>query len=153
MKLHKIFIILGFVCVYLSHSKDWPRTKIRLAHFQIVLDFVKELKYDSDSMYDFVAKIQAIFCPDQPICASDGIRERSDVLATLPGAINVTSGVVRLEEISEFVGICCLPCSCETLCHENENCCPTKYLLTNESRQVMLFYLFFLVSLGGEMLV
>ena len=127
-----------------------PR-KIRRANFQILFDFVKKLKYDSDSMHDFIAKIQAIFCPDQPICASDGIRGRHDVLDTLPEDINLTVDVMKLEEISEFVGICCLPCSCENSCHENENCCPTKYLLTNENRQVMLLYLFLFVSFSGQM--
>ena len=123
MKL-SILIMVGCAYIYLFRTSFASSSEL-----EIIFDFVKQLKRFSDDMTDFVSKIQAIFCPDQPICGSGGVhRDRSDILTTLPTDLNVSGTVVPLEELSEFMGVCCLPCSCENSCHEKENCCPTKVL-------------------------
>ena len=97
-------------------------------------DFLEDLKNTADSLVDYVMKIQALLCPDQPICSSDGVLEREDVLGTLPAALTVGNRTVKLQDVSSFIGVCCLPCSCADSCRQVDSCCPTKQPLPDMSK-------------------
>ena len=88
--------------------------------------FVVELRNDSVSMAEYVAKIQAIFCPDQPFCGELATETRQDVLNTLPMTLNVNNNTIAVDQFQALVGICCFPCSCEDTCRVDNNCCLTK---------------------------
>ena len=103
----------------------------RYANFD---DFLAELKTTADSWLDYVTKMQALLCPNQPICGAEGYLERKDVLETLPAVLTVGSRTVNLEDIPSFVGVCCLPCSCFDSCRQNDNCCPTKQMFPDNSK-------------------
>ena len=95
--------------------------------FKTILEFVVKLRNTSDDFIDYAAKIQALFCPEQPICTDEGITNASDVLKTLPKAIAIDTETYRIEEVHKSVGACCLPCTCETKrCREDGNCCLSK---------------------------
>ena len=95
--------------------------------FQNVFDFTDKLKNDSDNIYDYVTKIQAIFCSDQPICSVQGGLNSTDILKLLPQVIEIGTEVIGIEDIHEVIGACCLPCSCNPeTCVEDGNCCLTK---------------------------
>ena len=80
-----------------------------------IFDFTDGLKYESDNMFDFVTRIQALFCPEQPICTAEGDRNSTDVLKSLPKMIEIGTEVSRIEDVHNIVGACCLPCSCDTM--------------------------------------
>ena len=94
-------------------------------------DFLADVKNTANSLLDYVRKIQALFCPDQPVCGPNGVLEKQEVLGTLPEVLTVDDLSVRLEEIPSFSGVCCLPCSCSDSCRQDDNCCPTKLLVSN----------------------
>ena len=111
---------------------DSVKTQVnRYASFD---DFLEELKNTADSWIDYVTKIQALLCPDQPVCGAEGVLEREYVLGTLPAALTVGNRTVKLQDVSSFVGVCCLPCSCSDSCRQADSCCPTKQLLPDMSK-------------------
>ena len=95
-------------------------------------DFLADLKNTAESWVDYVTKIQALFCPDQPVCGYHGPLDRKDVLGTIPAALILRNATVKLEDVHNFVGICCLPCSCSDSCWQNGNCCPSKQLVSSD---------------------
>ena len=98
-------------------------------------DFLAEIKVTADSFLDYVTKMQALFCPNQPVCGGNGELERKDVLGTLPtAALSIDNVSVAVEDLAQSVGVCCLPCSCADSCRQDENCCPTKQLLPDTNK-------------------
>ena len=87
---------------------------------------IAELRNDSNSMVEYVAKIQAIFCPDQPFCGELASKTRQDIMNTLPVTLNAENNTVAVDQLQALFGVCCLPCSCEDTCRNDNNCCLTK---------------------------
>ena len=105
---------------YHSESENFER-------FESIFDFTDGLKNESANIVEYAKKIQALFCPGQPICTTEGNVNSTDVLKTLPEIIGVGMEAVQLEDLYKVVGACCLPCSCDTkTCTENGNCCLSK---------------------------
>ena len=103
----------------------------RYANFD---DFLAELKTSAGSWLDYVTTMQALFCPNQPVCGADGELKRKDVLSTLPAVLSVGNFTVKPEDIAQSVGVCCLSCSCTDSCRQDDNCCPTKQMLPDTSK-------------------
>ena len=97
-------------------------------------EFLADVKTTADSWLDYVTKIQALFCPNQPVCGAEGELERKDVLGTLPAELSLGSLTVNIEDIANSVGVCCLPCSCSDSCRQDDNCCPTKQMFPDISK-------------------
>ena len=55
--------------------------------FATIFDFTVELRNDSDEIADYATTIQALFCPELPICNDEGTPNRTDLLGTLPEII------------------------------------------------------------------
>ena len=98
------------------------------AEFNSIYNFILDLRNNSDNLLNYVSQIQAIFCPEQPICSGDRIQDRSLVIRNESEYLRIGSYSVKLEAVHAFVGVCCLPCSCEDICHEHGYCCLTKFL-------------------------
>ena len=96
-------------------------------------EFLKEVKATADSMLDYVTKMQALFCSNQPVCGADGELERKDVLGTLPAMMSIGDVTVNVGDIADSVDVCCLPCSCSDSCWKVNNCCATKQLYPHTS--------------------
>lgn len=105
-------------------------------------DFFADLQQTADSLVDFVRKIQALMCPEQPVCGGTGELEKDVVLRTLPTTLIVDNVTVKLDDVHSYAGVCCLPCSCTDTCWQYENCCPTKQVLSNHKYVLLLFYIF-----------
>ena len=106
------------------------------SNFQSVYKFLLELRNDSETMPEYVAKVQAIFCPERPICDLKGTRERNEILKTVPEAMETGNQTVWLEDVPNYLGVCCLPCSCSSSCYEYSNCCPTKDYATTDINKI-----------------
>ena len=97
-----------------------------------LLNFVNELlRNNSDNDIPYLAKIQTLFCPDQPVCSVDDSQERNHTIHRLNSVLNFTYITTGIERIKSAIGMCCLPCSCSETCHKYSYCCPTKYLIDN----------------------
>ena len=92
-------------------------------------EFLSDLKTTAYNLFDYVTKMQALFCPNQPVCGLDGELERYSALATLPTYLFIDNVTVKVDEIAKSVGVCCLPCSCNDSCWQDGSCCPTKQML------------------------
>ena len=124
----KVFIIT-IVFVVVTGLTNNPETE-RFKHYENVFDFAVGLKNESDTILDYATKIQALFCPGQPICTAEGDRNSTGGLKTLPEMIGLGTEVSRIEDVHKIVGTCCLPCSCDPRsCKENGNCCMSKIFL------------------------
>ena len=97
-------------------------------------DFLAEVKTTADSLLDYVSKVQALLCPNQPVCGAEGELEREDVLGTLPAVLSVGSLTINIEDVADSVDVCCLPCSCSDSCWQDDNCCPTKQMFPDNSK-------------------
>ena len=97
-------------------------------------DFLAEVKTTADSLIDYVSKVQALLCPNQPVCGAEGELERKDVLGTLPAVLSVGSLTINIEDVADSVDVCCLPCSCSDTCRQDDNCCPTKQMFPDSSK-------------------
>ena len=97
-------------------------------------DFLLDLKSTAASWIDYVNNMQALLCPNQPVCGADGEIERKDVFGTLPAVLAVGNRTLNVEDIASSVGVCCLPCSCSDSCREDDNCCPTKQMFIDHSK-------------------
>ena len=118
----KVFIN---VFVYIAVSGLTGHTESE--SFESIFDFTYALKKDADNSLDYATKIQALFCPKQPICPTEGDRNLTDVVKTLPETVRIGTEVSLIEDVHKIVGSCCLPCSCDTrTCKENGNCCLSK---------------------------
>ncbi|MEW8486485.1 MAG: hypothetical protein AB2705_14995, partial [Candidatus Thiodiazotropha sp.] len=91
-----------------------------------IRNFVVQLRNDSESMAEYAAKIQAIFCPEQPFCGALLSDSKQNVINSLPAMVTVENRTVMIDELKSFVRICCFPCSCEDTCKYDNNCCLTK---------------------------
>ena len=97
-------------------------------------DFLAEVKTTADSLLDYVSKMQALLCPNQPVCGAERELERKDVLGTLPAVLSVGSLTINIEDVADSVDVCCLPCSCSDSCRQDDNCCPTKQMFPDNSK-------------------
>ena len=97
-------------------------------------EFLTDVKITSGDILDYVTKMQALFCPNQPVCGADVELERKDVLETLPAVISVDNVTVNVGDIADSVDVCCMPCSCADSCRQADNCCPTKQILTDTNK-------------------
>ena len=102
--------------------------------YKNVDEFLVEIRTAADGFLDYVTKMQALLCPNQPVCGFDGLLERKEVLGSLPGTLSINNISVALEDLAQSVGVCCLPCSCADSCRQDDNCCPTKQLLPQTSK-------------------
>ena len=100
----------------------------QVKHYEKFDDFLADVKTTADSLLDYVTKMQALFCPNQPVCGAEGELERKDALGTLPSVLSVGSLTVNIEDIANSLDVCCLPCSCSDSCRQDDNCCPTKQI-------------------------
>ena len=96
-------------------------------------EFLTEVKTTSDSLLDYVTKMQALFCPNQPVCGADGELERKYVLGTLPEVIFLGDVTVNVGDIADSVDVCCMPCPCSDSCWKVNNCCATKQMYPDTS--------------------
>ena len=95
-----------------------------------MLNFVNELlRNNSDSQIPYLAKVHALFCPDQPICSVDDSHENNNTISRLNTVLNFSYITTGIEQIKSAVGICCFTCSCSETCREYNYCCPTKYFI------------------------
>ena len=97
-------------------------------------EFLTEIKLTADTLLDYVTKMQALFCPNQPVCGIDRELDKGNVLATLPTELSIDNVTVKLGEIAKSVGVCCLSCSCDDSCWQQESCCPTKTMLAKVTK-------------------
>ena len=126
MLLYMKMFIYAFVCIAVAGQTD-PSESESFERFKTIFYFTDGLKNGSDNIIEYVTKIQALFCPEQPICTTEGDRNSTVVLKTLPKMIGIGTDVTRMEDVHKIVGACCLPCSCNTkTCKENGNCCLSK---------------------------
>ena len=100
-----------------------------LKKFDNIFDFSVGFLNESDNVSDYASKIQAIFCPKQPICTAAPDQNRTDVLKNLPEIIEIGTENYRIEDVHKIVGTCCLSCSCDRrTCTEDGNCCLSKII-------------------------
>ena len=129
----------------------------QLKQFSSFDDFFADLQQTADSWVDFVRKIQALMCPEQPVCASGDNEqfEKDDILRALPTALMVGNVPVKLDNVHRYAGVCCLPCSCSDTCWQHENCCPTKQVLANDKYVLFHLIMFYsiLYSMGQRRMV
>ena len=86
-----------------------------------------QLKDVSDTFAQYAAQVQTLFCPEHPICGDVNEKNRDDVLRNLSLSMGFGYDETRVEDVSNVVGGCCPPCSCdEKTCKENGNCCLSK---------------------------
>ena len=84
----------------------------------------------SDTFAQYAAQVQTLFCPEHPICGDVNEKNRDDVLRNLSLSMGFGYDETRVEDVSNVVGGCCPPCSCdEKTCKENGNCCLSKVFL------------------------
>ena len=102
--------------------------KKAFVEFESNYNFILELRNNSDNLLNYVSQIQTIFCPEQPICSGNVNQDRSLVMRNVYGNLHIGNYSLKVEAIHTFVGVCCLPCSCEDTCHEHGYCCLTKFL-------------------------
>ena len=102
--------------------------QIRRKNFADTFDFILGLKENSESVEEFITKVQAVFCPNQPVCGTGDNHavERSDVLASLNPAVTIGNKTEKLTDMASVFGICCVPCDCSNSCEIKGNCCPLK---------------------------
>ena len=123
MKLLKLYIFVFIGVAGLNKTLD----NEAFEKFESIFDFFDGLKNESENDDEYAKKIQALFCPGQPICTTEDDINSTYVLKTLPEIIGVGMEVIRLEDLHKVVGACCLPCSCDIkTCKENGNCCLSK---------------------------
>ena len=96
-------------------------------NFENIFDFSVALRNETHNVLDYAMKIQALFCPEQPICTAEAEKNRTDVLNTLTEIFEIGNEAIRIEDVHKIVSACCMPCSCDTkTCKENGNCCLSK---------------------------
>lgn len=101
--------------------------------FESIINFLDELKSNTDGTMEFVVKIQAIFCPEQQTCYREEMQERNDELNALPATVQVGNKTVRVTNVQAFMGVCCFPCSCSDNCKLDGNCCVSKFISINKN--------------------
>ena len=131
MKLHSTCFIASVLVVSVF---VFDFTEAQVTHYATLDDFLLNLKATATSLLHYVTMMQALMCPNQPLCGADGELERNAVLEALPPALTVGNLTVILEDIPKYIGVCCLHCSCSDSCREDDNCCPTKQMLFGDNK-------------------
>ena len=67
----------------------------------------------SDTIAQYAAQVQTLFCPEHPICGDVNEKNRDDVLRNLSLSMGFGYDETRVEDVSNVVGGCCPPCSCD----------------------------------------
>ena len=109
--------------------------EIRRKNYADVYNFILDLNDESENNTQFITKMQAVFCPNQPLCGStkSQIVERSDVIE-LNEELTIGDKNERLADLASVLGICCPPCDCTSSCVTKGNCCPSsEYFNTSKS--------------------
>lgn len=65
----KCVLFLLTMSLHISVELDQGQTD-----FNSLYTFVVELRNRSDSMLEYIAKVQIVFCPELPICYQEGIK-------------------------------------------------------------------------------
>ena len=112
-------------------------TETKRKNFNDTLNFVLDVKSKSENKREFITKMQAVFCPNQPLCDDENILtgERSDVINELGTELTIGNEMVKLDDLAARLGLCCMPCDCSDSCEIKGNCCPSKKFV-NRSRTV-----------------
>ena len=97
-------------------------------NFEDTFNFILNLRNSSENTREFITKMHAAFCPNQPICDSEDIStdKRGDVINELDPALLIGDKIVKLGDLSARLGLCCMPCDCSESCEMKGNCCPSK---------------------------
>ena len=111
---------------------DWTEAQVK--RYENLNDFLLDLKSTAANWFHYVTNVQALLCPNQPVCGAAGEVERTDVLGALSASLAVGNLTMNIEDIASSVGVCCLPCSCSDSCLQDDNCCPTKQMFINHSK-------------------
>ena len=125
---------MKFLCIFFATGISIASLVIldtiaaQVKRYENIDEFLADVKTTADSWLNFVTRIQALLCPNQPVCGTQGELERKDVLGALPAELSFGSLTVNIEDIANSVGVCCLPCSCSDSCWQDDNCCPTKQM-------------------------
>ena len=111
---------------WVSESVRAETEEIRRKNFADVYNFILDLKNESESSAEYIAKMQAVFCPNQPLCGSSKsqIVERSNVI-NLNQELIIGDKTELLADLAAVLGICCPPCDCTSSCITKGNCCPS----------------------------
>ena len=121
------YFLFGVVLTEITDVSESDQSPQR---FDDIFDFAIGLKDESDNILNYASWIQALFCPNQPVCTADGTKTSSDVLATLPKNVQIGTELYQIKDVHNIVGACCLSCSCDTRsCNEDANCCLSKIFL------------------------
>ena len=98
-------------------------------HFDDTFNFIFDLKDKSENTQEFIAKMQAVFCPKQPICNTEDslVDERSEVINNLNTELTIGNDTVKLDDLAAVLWLCCMPCDCSDSCEMKGNCCPSKH--------------------------
>ena len=126
--------ILFATGVYIAAFALIDNVAAQVKGYENLDEFLTEVKTTAGSLLDYVTKMQALFCPNQPVCGADGELERKDVLGTLPAVISLGDVTVSVGGIADSVDICCMLCSCSDSCWKVNNCCATKQLHPDTSK-------------------
>ena len=126
--LKRIYILIGVM--FLQSTSSYSNSSDYL--IRRALQFIVDMHNQTHTEYEFLSKIQTIFCPDQPVCKQHNVIETSTVQST----DFMTSQWINQRDIIQPLGLCCLPCSCnDNTCTENDNCCLTKQIFDPEKAQ------------------
>ena len=125
MKFPCILFAMG---VYMASFAMIDMIAAQVKGYEDFEDFLTHMKTTAGSLLDYVTKMQALFCPNQPVCGANGELERIDVLGTLPAVITVGNVTVNVGDIADYVDVCCMHCSCSDACWQVNNCCATKQM-------------------------
>ena len=88
------------------------------------LNSLIQLKNGSDTFTQYATKVQSLFCPEHPICGDVDETSRIDMLRNFSVSIGFGADDSRVKDVSNVVGACCLPCSCDVkTCTGKGNCC------------------------------
>ena len=130
----KLSCILFATGVYIAAFALTDNVAAQVKGYENLDEFLTHVKTSAGSLLDYVTKMHALFCPNQPVCGADGELERKDVLGTLPGVITIGDVTVNVGDIAESVDVCCMPCSCSDSCWKVNNCCATKQMFPDTSK-------------------
>lgn len=119
---------LLLVSVFIFHINSSRGTILTTTKedFESLLNFTELLRRSSITEFDYIARIQAVFCPKQPVCGKHGIVESFDILRSLPQTLMIGNTTVHIEELGAYFSVNCFSCSCSDSCHEGGYCCLTK---------------------------
>ena len=131
---------MKFLCIFFATGVSLASLVIldtvaaQVKRYEKFDDFLAEVKTTAVSLLDYVTRMQALLCPNQPVCGVEGELDRKDALGDLPAVLSVSSITINIEDVADSVDVCCLPCSCNDSCRQDDNCCPTKQMFPDNSK-------------------